>query len=41
MFNLCSTLRLYKLSKYSIVILSSQMDKENEKNDKVLNLAGL
>ena len=41
MFNLCSTLRLYKLSKYSIVILSSQMDKENEKNNKVLNLAGL
>ena len=41
MFNLCSTLRLYKLSKYSIVILSSQMDKENGKTNKVLNLAGL
>ena len=31
MLNLCSTLGLYKLSKYSLVILSSQIDKENEK----------
>ena len=41
MFNLCSTLRLYKLSKYSLVILSSRIDKENEKNNKVLNFSGL